>query len=167
MELGRGCQPSVRQWVCLSSATPRGRPSEASETRARRPTWVPWHGARPRPPELCARTQVYRTDVKANGCAQQDTVAPHTPHTVRHTWASGASPSLSPSQMAGRLPPGGAQPPRAMEAVIQLMGRCFQNGLQVSLQKWKRKKKKKPIRLQSLFGECVSKGSLHAMETNP
>lgn len=65
-----------------SSATPRHRPSEGSETRARRPTWVPWHAACPRPPELCARTQVCRTDVKASGCAQQDAVPPHTPRTV-------------------------------------------------------------------------------------
>lgn len=96
-------------------------------------------------------------------CPRRHSRSPHSPDAS--ILGPGASPSLI-SQSEGRqVPPGGVWAWTKMEGVMQLAGKCFQNGLQVSLQKWKRKKKS--IRLQSLFGECVSKGSLHAMETNP
>lgn len=77
-----------------------------------------------------------------NGCASLSWASPRAaPQTASdfprwETWGSGASlPTIPAGPMAGGLPPGGAQTLTKIEVVILLMGKCFQNGLQVSLQK--------------------------------
>lgn len=69
--------------------------------------------------------------------------------------------------MAAGLPPSGAQPLTKVEVMIlALPKRTASQFTKIETEK------KKPIRLQSLWGgvaggDSVSKGSLHAMETNP
>lgn len=100
----------------------------------------------------------------------------HWIHPVRHSRSPhrpdrGLCRVSTPSPSGGRaggLPAGGAQALARVGAMMRLMRKRFRNGLWISFQKQgRRKKKKKTIRLQSLFGEYASEGNLHAMETNP
>ena len=77
--------------------------------------------------------------------------------------------------MAAGLPPSGAQALTKVEVMILALPKRTASQftkMETEKKKPKKKKKKKPIRLQSLWGggggvDSVSKGSLHALETNP
>lgn len=79
-------------------APPAGLLQPAAPTRggsrgqSTRPTWTPWHGARPPLSGLSARTQICSADGKATGVTQEGTVALHT----AGTGGSGASPPPAP-----------------------------------------------------------------------
>lgn len=89
-------------------------------------------------------------------CPGKTQSLPHSPQT-REIWDSGTSPPLVPESDGRQVPPGGAQTRTKMEAVMQLTGKCFRNGLQVSLQKWKRKKKN-PLGCNLFLGNVFLKG---------
>lgn len=91
----------------------------------------------------------------------------------RETCHSGASPSPDPAGPARAVgcPLVADRRTTKTEALVLLTRKCCPNGLRAPSQFTKMEKEKKEktpsIRLQSLFGECVSKGNFHAMETNP
>lgn len=129
----------------------------------RRPTWHPGKG-----PVLTskhhARARVCYPDVKAMGSAQQSPAAPHSSPDGEKPGALGLLghyPWGSGSKWAA---PWWSKALTKMEVVIQLMGNASKMDYKSV---YKNAGEEKPNRLQSLFGDCVSKGSLHAMETNP